>query len=296
MSFSAIDLSSLPAPDIIEELDIDTIFQQQLEDLRNYDSELADNIKVGDPAYNQLLVSSTRELVLRQRINEAAKSVMLPYSTGADLDNLGSLFNDERLTLVESDETTVPPTTAILENDDNFRARIQLAMEGVTNAGTEASYILQALKADSNVKDVAAESNEAGNVLITLLSRTDDGNASNELINTVSEYINQKHIRQLTDNIAVQSATIINYSITATLYFEAELGSDIAKAAALKAVTEYVETKHSIGTIVPISGIYRQLQQEGVVRVELTSPTTDITPFSTEAAYCSNITITGAVE
>jgi len=49
-----------------------------------------------DPAYKILEVAAYREMLLRARINSAAKAVMLPYATGSDLDVLGSLFRTSR--------------------------------------------------------------------------------------------------------------------------------------------------------------------------------------------------------
>ena len=42
-----------------------------------------------DPAY--------RELLIRQRVNDAARGVMLATASGTDLDNLAANFNVERL-------------------------------------------------------------------------------------------------------------------------------------------------------------------------------------------------------
>lgn len=41
-------------------------------------------------------VCAYRELLLRQRINQAAKSNLLAFATGTDLDNLGALYDVER--------------------------------------------------------------------------------------------------------------------------------------------------------------------------------------------------------
>lgn len=46
-------------------------------------------------------------MILRQRVNDAAKAVMLAYSTGEDLDQLGANFNTPRLVVAPADESTI---------------------------------------------------------------------------------------------------------------------------------------------------------------------------------------------
>jgi len=80
MSFSAIDLSALPAPDIIETLDFEVILAAMLTDLQARDASFSALVE-SDPAYKILEVAAYRELLLQARINSAAKAVMLPYAT-----------------------------------------------------------------------------------------------------------------------------------------------------------------------------------------------------------------------
>jgi phage-related baseplate assembly protein len=45
-----------------------------------------------EPIVKLLQENAYREVILRQRINDAAKAVMLAYSTGADLDQFGGIL------------------------------------------------------------------------------------------------------------------------------------------------------------------------------------------------------------
>lgn len=47
-------------------------------------------------------------------MNEAARAVMLAYSTDSDLDNLAVNFNVERLTIQEEDDSVTPPIEAVM--------------------------------------------------------------------------------------------------------------------------------------------------------------------------------------
>jgi phage-related baseplate assembly protein len=65
-----------------------------------------------DPAYKILEVCAYRELIIRQRVNDASRAVMLAYATGSDLDQLGAIFNVSRLSsTVYSAQITITGTT-----------------------------------------------------------------------------------------------------------------------------------------------------------------------------------------
>ncbi|MEH6565288.1 MAG: baseplate assembly protein, partial [Halopseudomonas sp.] len=95
-SFTAVDLSQLPPPQVVEPLDFETIFARKLAQLIELDPQF-DALVESDPAYKILQVSAYDELLLRQRVNEAARAVMLAYAQDADLDQLAANFNVQRL-------------------------------------------------------------------------------------------------------------------------------------------------------------------------------------------------------
>src|SRR5690606_1403888 len=80
-AISTLDLSLLPAPDVVEALDFETIFAAMLADLQARDPTF-DALVESDPAYKVLQVSSFRELLLRQRVNDAARERMLAFASG----------------------------------------------------------------------------------------------------------------------------------------------------------------------------------------------------------------------
>ena len=216
-AFTQIDLSTLPAPDVIEELSFETIFAAMLADLQARDP-VFDALLESDPAYKILEVAAYRELLLRQRVNDAARAVMLAYATGADLDQLGALLGVLRLVIDEGDAEAVPPVPQVLESDTEFRRRIQLSLEGFSVAGPRGAYIFHGLSADANVLDISATSPDPGEVLITVLSRVGNGAASGPLLAAVNAALNDDAVRPLTDQVTVQSASIVNYNVHAHLY------------------------------------------------------------------------------
>ena len=292
MSYTVTTLSQLPPPEFVEDISVEAIFQQRLDTLRGVDPKLADSLRVGDPTYNNILQASMREALLRQRINESGKAVLPAYARGADLDQLGARYKVLRQEIHPGKPNATPPVDPVMEGDDSFLKRILLAMEGQTNAGTEAAYRFHALSSDSQVLDANPRSPSPGRVEISFLSREGDGTASTELLNRITTYMMQPHIRQMTDEIIIKSATVTTYRIEAVLKVSAGPTTSLAVEAARKAAQEYVSSLHRMKAVVPISGIYGALQQPGVVSVDLKSPATNIDPGVTGATYCSAIELT----
>mgnify|MGYP000893317649 CR=1 FL=1 len=289
--FTAINLALVAAPKVIEELDFEQVYAAMLADLIERMPDF-DALLESEPVIKILQVAAYRETVLRQRVNDAARAVMLPYSTGTDLENLGSLFGVTRLLITPANLVAVPPVAAVYESDDDYRYRIQLSLEGLSTAGPEGAYVFHALSADGLVLDASAISPEPGEVLITVLSREADGTASPELLATVDAALTDESVRPLTDFVTVQGATILDYQVEATLHFYAGPDRAVIMANAQAAIEAYTTGQHRLGLDVTISGIYAALHQPGVQRVELTTPTANLVVDRQSASYCSAISLT----
>lgn len=296
--YSAIDLSLLPVPDVVETLDYEVILAAMKADLAARAPEVAAVLALeSEPLVKLLEVAAYREVLIRARVNDAAQAVTLARATGTDLDNLAALFGVARLVINPGDPLAVPPVAATLESDADLRRRAQLALEGFSTAGPEGAYVFHALSADADVLDVSATSPSAGDVLVTVLSRTGSGTAPAPLLATVQAALNADDVRPLCDNVVVQSAAIVSYAITATLYFYPGPDSAVVMAAAQAAATAYAAAQHRIGRDVTISGLHAALHQPGVQRVVLTSPSAALTIGSAQASWCTAITlINGGVD
>lgn len=311
--FTQIDLSQIAAPDIVETLSFETILAAMLADLQARDSAFSALVE-SDPAYKILEVAAYRELIIRQRVNDAARGVMLATATGADLDNLAANVNVSRLLITPADDTAIPPAAAVYESDATLRARAQLAFEGLSTAGPAGSYIFHGLSASGDVKDIAVDAvtfhldpatsavvidhtanlatPEPGMVAVTVLSRTGEGTADAALLQTVDAAVNDERVRPLTDKVTVRSAAIINYAVDATLYFYDGPSSATVLQAAADAVDAYVSAQHKIGYDVTRSGLFAALHQPGVQNVLLTSPAVDVVVDNFQAAWCTGVTLT----
>ncbi|ELM3658163.1 baseplate assembly protein [Edwardsiella piscicida] len=299
-----IDLSQLPAPDVIEELDYESLLAERKTTLISlYPEEQRDAIAhtltlESEPIVKLLEENAYRELLLRQRVNEAARAVMLAYSADSDLDALTANLNTERLTIVPADETTLPPTPAVMEHDDDLRLRAQQAFEGLSVAGPVGAYEYHGRSADGRVADVSVDSPAPARVTIAVLSREGNGTASEELLAIVAKALNGEDVRPVADRVTVKSATIVPYQINATLYLYPGPEAEPIRQAAEAKLKAYINAQHRLGRDIRLSAIYAALHVEGVQRVALASPAADIVLDKSQASYCSayQLTIGGTDE
>jgi len=290
-AFTAVDLSQLPAPDVIAEISFEDILASALADLASRAPEF-DALVESDPTMKALQVASYVALLTRQRINEAARAVMLAYAAGADLDQIGANFSVARLTLDPGDAAAVPPVPAIYESDTDLRRRVQLSPEAYTVAGSAASYVFHALGADPEVRDAEAVSPAPGVVTIYVLSRVGSGAASVDLIDAVAAVLSADTVRPMTDSVVVQSASVTEYQITAALTVYPGPDAEIIRATSQAAALAYAAAQHRLGYDVTLSGIYAALHQAGVQNVALASPVAGIVMGDGEAAFCTAVTVT----
>ncbi len=291
MPFTAIDLSRLPAPDVIAPLDYETIYAEMLARLKSFLPDFDDSLE-SDPAVRVLQVAAYFRLQDRQKANDDAIGTMLAYATGADLDQIGARFGVQRLTIAEADAEA--GTAVVMEEDDDFRFRITLAPEGYSTAGPEGAYLYYALSADSDVASATALSPHPAEVEIYILSRAEGGIASPELIAAVEAALTPDSVRPIGDRVSVQSATITEYAIVASLTTYDGPDASVVLATAQAQIERFVAESRKIGRDITLSGINAALFVGGTQKVTVTSPVADIELDDTQAAICTGITLTHA--
>ena len=296
-AFTAVDLSRLPFPAVVEPLDVETIVAAMLADLRDRAPEFSALVE-SDPAYKILEACAYRELLLRQRVNEATKAVLLAYAAGSDLDHVAANFNVQRLVLAAANPNTVPPTPAVLEPDDDLRRRVQLAFEGLSTAGPEGAYVFHALSAHPDVLDASATSPTPGVVTVSVLSRVGSGAPDAPLLAAVAATLADDDVRPLTDQVNVVAAAIVNFTVVASLTLYPGPDSAVVLAEANARLTDYLARSRRLGRDVTRSGVFAALHSEGVQNVVLTQPATDVVVTPAQAAFCTarTVTVTGTGE
>lgn len=289
-----IDLSQLPSPTIIEELDFETILTEVKAVMvaafpDDQQSAVAAAMTLESEPLNIIAQAMAyRELLLRQRINEGAAACMLSHSTGDDLDNIAANLDTERLVITEATDTA----DAVMESDEALRLRAQAAFEGMSVAGPSAAYEYFARSASGQVADARATSPSPAEVVVAVLSTEGDGTASTELLAAVTAAVNDEEVRPLGDRVTVQSAEIVEYEIDATLYLYPGPESEPIINAALASLQTFLKNADKkIGRDVVRSAISASLHVQGVQRVVLNSPKGDLQIDNTQAARNTRYTV-----
>ncbi|WP_425385332.1 baseplate assembly protein [Wolbachia endosymbiont (group B) of Schoenobius gigantella] len=253
-------------PNIIEPLNFEEIFSKMKEELVSRDGNFSALVE-SDPAMKVLEVAAWRELLLRERINEAVKSNVLKFAMGEDLDNLAEFYGVER----EKGE-----------DDERFRKRIKAKIVGWSTCGSKEYYRYHALSADRRVKDALVESPIPGKVQISILSTqlSTTGIVSEELLEIVKKQVTRDDIRVLTDAVTVTSCNIMEIDIHSRM----SISPIISKEEIKKQFIERFELAKRLGWSVTRSWIIANLFVDGVENVELIEPKEDVVVLGNECA------------
>lgn len=146
-SQAIIDLSAIPVPDAVEVPDTAMLVTQIVAKYQELDT-LFSALVESDPAYKWAEALAFRVALMRQQINDAVRAVLLASAGGSDLDQVGANYQVQRLVITPADDSTIPPTPAVYEDDDAFRERIQLSWARLSTAGAKNAYHYFAQSAD----------------------------------------------------------------------------------------------------------------------------------------------------
>jgi len=246
-----IDLSKLPPPAVVEVLDFEALVTAHKQDLLQRQPSAANVLALpSEPLVKQVEAFAYREMLLRGRINDAARANLLAFATGTDLDHKGAFYNLARL-----------PGEA----DERYRSRIQLRIAALAGNGTAEQYRLLALSASANVRDANVTSSTPGTIAVVLWLI--DASQAQTTSAAVLAAMNAPNARPLGVPVSVAVSRPVALNVTATLWREASAPADIVtqiKARFIAAIASYA----SLGRSVPLSWVTAQLQQPGIARVE----------------------------
>ncbi|ROM60414.1 baseplate assembly protein [Pseudomonas rhodesiae] len=301
-SFAAIDLSQLPAPQIVEQIDYELILAERKAYMISLwpieeQAEISARLEMESEPLTKLLEENAyRETIWRQRVNEASIANLLALAKGPDLDQLAGNFNVTRLVVQEAKPLANPPVARLMESDDSLRERAQMSWEGLSTAGPRNSYIFHARGADGRVADATAESPSPAVAVVTVQSLLGDGTASADLLAIVKTYLSDDDRRPVADRLTVQGAQIIRYQVKAKLYLlNSGPESEPILAAAEQRLLAYVNQRRRLGMEVSESAVHAALHVEGVRKVELEN-WVDIVATKAQAPYCTGVTVTRGAE
>lgn len=282
LTSTALDLSKLPAPLVIEKLDEEqlkaayverykVVYQQKFGVPYTVDMLETDSaIEIGEA------VSGLR-LLDRARVNDAAKAVLLAFATGADLDNIGAFFGVDRM-----------PGEA----DDRYRLRVQLAPDAYSSTGTIGAYVFHAMTASLLVKNVGVRSPSPGAVSVSLLSsEAGNGTPSNTVLNAVRARLDRKDIKPLTVAQTIQAAPITPIDVVLRLRFLSGVARELVKEEARKSVVAYAGNNHKVGETWTWDGMVAAARVHGVQKVVQYLPAVDVDPGPDGAVFMSSLSI-----
>ena len=260
------DLASLPTPAVIETLSFETIFiELQSEFQSRYPDYSA--LLASDPAVKLLEVAAYREVLLRNRINTAAKASLLAFAAGSDLDHLAAFYGVTRL----MDET-----------DEALRLRTRQRIIGFANAGGAAHYRYWALSASPEVADVEVDSPEPGRVRISVLAKGEADTVPDAVLDAVRAVVLRDDIRVLTDTVEVVPAELIPVTVAARVWLYPDTPMAVFDAIETR-FKEALAAQSSLGWDLTPSWVIGELQRPGVHKVELLAPSTDIRANANQA-------------
>ena len=190
---TALDLSVLAKPEVIETVDFEAIVTLMRDDLVARFPAIVGVVDLeSEPARKLIEVFAYREIVLRARVNDAARANLLAFALGGDLEHLAAFYDVMRMSG---------------EDDERLRRRTVLAIRGRSTGGTEPRYRFVALSADVRVAD-AVVWREGTSPLVRCAIYASDNNGVPDaaLLQAVREHLSASDVRMVNDTILVTAA------------------------------------------------------------------------------------------
>ncbi len=260
---------------------------------------------------------AARELLMLSRRDDAIRAVLLTDSWGPFLDALGAtqIPPVQRKVMIPADP--VAGTAAVMEEDDDYRRRVQLAPEALSTCGPEGAYLFFATD-ETGAKaalpigpmsfggDYDTPFIPHGCIHIPIVAATGDGTASPELVAQVQAAVSPTNRRPMADFVTVMPAIIVPYAIKAIIYVGQGPDREEVRKRALARLFVQAQRQHRSGAAQRLRMLYgaasvpdangRNLTED----VELISPAADVngmpitvaTPQAAyRAPYCTGIEV-----
>lgn len=268
--FTRIDFSLLPPPDVVKPVDYQKLKDNSIQRLASLDDRFA-GVLESDPSAKIIEVNAYDRMIDRQEVNDSARAVMLAFSRGADLDNLGVLVGCKRL-VIGTDNKGKP----IMESDERFKRRIQLAPEAWSVAGPREAYIYWALTLAAGITDASVFQLAPGQLQVTALGKAPNGLATEDELLKIREGFKLRGLTPLTDHLVVSQPTVKSYRIQADVWFYPGPDATLIQTKISEAMDKFLKETRKLGRDVARSAITAAIHQGGVSRVALNEPAEDI--------------------
>jgi phage-related baseplate assembly protein len=278
---------------VLEDLDAETILAERMARLKelwaHYDPPSAAQYDVENLEFDPIKINQEActyfELMLRDRVNQAARSITLAYAIGTDLDAIASRYPGG-----------VPRLEG--ESDDRYRRRIWLSPNVLSPHGTAEAYEYWALTALPILRDVTAIRSVMHEyyptILITCLMPLENGDPrpSQEQLIQVRTYIQNLSRQGLTDVIAVSAPKVREtaYKIAVWLYPGAIPEQTLA--AVKTNLQKLIENQYWLGHDHTHTSIHAACTVSGVHHVEIIEPAQNIEVSSDWVVKVTDVVVT----
>jgi len=261
-----LDPTKLPPFEVLETLDAEELLDARMTRLvevwKEHDPPASAAYDVEalefDPIKITQEVSTYFELLQRDRVNQAARSVTLAFAVGGDLDAIASRYPGGVPRL--RDEAGNPD-----EDDDRYRRRIWLSPATLSPHGTEEAYVFWALTADRTLHDASATTVEGtGRVKIAIMATGRDPRPTQAQLLAVRAYIHAFSRKGLTDIVSVVPPGVVEtrYVLDVWLFpgpdasaIMAALRDSLVALIKRQAWLGFSHTRMAIGAATAIAGV-----------------------------------------
>ena len=307
----SIDLASLAPPNVVEPLDYEQYLAALVGKIIAYAPvDLQEQLRAtlaleSEPLTITSQAYAYREVLIRNRVNDAARALMLAYAEGADLEHLGALYDTPRLAG---------------ENDTRYRSRIQQSYHRLAAAGPANAYKQHALSVSADIVDVDVWSEAPGQVTVAVLARAETSTASLDeeallvsealfgpppspqtawapaatdslILRQVQAALNAQDVRPLTDHVIVRAALIVPYQIHGVLEVLPGPDATLIKSRRISALKTHAATLARMRHDITLTGIIAAATEPGVKDVRISRPLANIPIGNGALAVCTRIDI-----
>ena len=262
-----IDLTQLPAPDVIETVSFEDIFARKKQRLIALMPEAARAAVAAalelesEPLTADLQQQAYSEMLLRERVNDACRATFLALAAGADLDHIGAARGLTRKTVQKADPAARPPVPEIKESDAEFRRRIQMHPEKFAVAGPYAGQ----------------------------------GVPTRDLLDKVAAHLSDEERRPLCDTVEVAAGRPKDIAIEYETTYEGGPDKRLVAAAQREELDAVIAANTGLAGELALSKIIGALDTPGVKKVRLIRPDADISCTAGEFIRVTSITAREAV-
>lgn len=317
--FSVIRPDLLPTMQVLQSIDTEALISTRMQKLiqiwASHDPPNAAQYDVGNLEFDPLRINQELnayfELLVRDRVNQAARAVTLAFATGSDLDAIASRYPGgvPRKTANATDPSLLWTGAGTQEPDNLYQQRVWLSPNILSLAGpgqaVYESYVYWALTAPMPVGQLPIGNATqytipyTGNVFVPILPyqplntiwvqnqhNTNQWTltpgavvtATQQQIAAVYQYIAAPYMGRmgLTDVLSVLPAKVVNTTINADIYLFPSVDPPTLMGEICTAVGNLIVALNWLGADLTMLALEGAFAQAGVYNTVIHSPTADV--------------------